>query len=44
MVKFLVEAGADVNVKNNKGKTALHLAEAKGQSSVTALLEQYGAK
>ena len=27
IVQFLIESGADVNIKNNDGKTALDLAE-----------------
>jgi hypothetical protein len=41
MVQFLIEKGADVNVKNARGETALNLCCRDGQKDI---LEKYGAK
>ena len=41
MVKLLIEIGADVNIKNNYGKTALDLAKTK---EIKELLKKAGAK
>lgn len=38
-VKLLVEAGTDLTVRDNKGKTALEYAKAKEQQGAIALLE-----
>jgi ankyrin repeat protein len=43
-VKALIENGADVNLKNDKGVSPLQAAKAKGNKDVIALLEQAGAK
>src|SRR5205823_2686262 len=40
VVQALLEGGADVNVKNKDGKTALAIAEAQGFSKITQLLKQ----
>ena len=41
VVSWFLEAGADVNAKNNKGETALTYAR---NPRVISILEQYGAK
>jgi ankyrin repeat protein len=43
-VKALIENGADVNLKNDKGVSPLQAAKARGNKDVIALLEQAGAK
>jgi uncharacterized protein len=40
--KLLLDKGADVNVKNKKGKTASMLAEEKGNPQMVELLKQAG--
>ena len=43
-VKTLLAAGADVNVKDKNGKTALKLAKEAGNTKIVELLKQAGAK
>ncbi|MEF3302449.1 ankyrin repeat domain-containing protein [Paenibacillus sp. GYB003] len=43
MVRLLLEAGADPNLANWQGVTYLHIAAAKGQIGVAALLREFGA-
>ena len=43
-VELLIEKGADVNAKNNDGKTALMIALEKGKYETAELLKRYGAK
>jgi ankyrin repeat protein len=38
-VKLLVEAGTDLSIKDDKGKTALDYAKSEGQQEASALLE-----
>ncbi len=42
--KLLLDRGADVNAKDNKGHTALMRAKENNQSKIVYLLEQHGAK
>ena len=44
IVKCLIENGADVNIKNNEGKTALDLAEENGYKEIVEILKSVGAK
>jgi ankyrin repeat protein len=44
MTKYLIEAGLDVNHRNEKGATALHYAALNGHMAVAKLLLQKGAK
>ena len=44
IVKLLLEAGADVNTKNNDGYTALALASKNGYTKIVELLKEAGAK
>lgn len=44
MVFFNCVSGADVNVKNNGGRTALHYAASKGWLEIAQLLLTHGAK
>jgi ankyrin repeat protein len=44
VVKFLLAKGADINVKNSKGKTALVIAKDKGKTEIVGMLERAGAK
>lgn len=44
MVSLLISSGADVNVVNKDGYTALDLAKQKGESDIAVLLENHGAK
>ena len=41
IVKFLIENGADINIKNNDGKTALDLAKTE---EIKKVLRKAGAK
>jgi ankyrin repeat protein len=41
---LLIEAGADVNVQNNTGGTALKFASGRGHTEVAQLLIEAGAK
>lgn len=43
VVRLLLEKGADVQHQNNRGETALALAEKRGDPSLVELLEQYSA-
>jgi ankyrin repeat protein len=43
VVKFLLEKGADLTIKNKKGNTAMDLALANGKMDVAALLRRRGA-
>jgi ankyrin repeat protein len=40
IAKLLLEAGADVNVKNEYGETALDIAESRGRTKITELLKE----
>ena len=44
IVKCLIENSADVNIKNNEGKTALDLAEGNGCKGVVEFLQKISAK
>jgi ankyrin repeat protein len=44
VVKLLLAKGADVNVKNSKGKTALVIAKDKGKTEIVGMLERAGTK
>ena len=41
IVRVLIEAGADVSIKDNKEKTALSWAESKGHNGIIKLLKDY---
>ena len=43
-VRTLIEAGADVNVRNHKGQSALHCAAKAGFVDIVALLLRHGAE
>ena len=43
-VKLLLEKGADINIRDNGGKTALMFASEKGRSEIIKLLKTHGAK
>jgi len=43
-VRKAIENGADVNGKNNYGRTALDYAEHEGHNKMIALLKKHGAK
>ncbi len=43
MLKFLLDAGADVNVSNQSGSTPLHYAAFLGELECATLLQQAGA-
>jgi ankyrin repeat protein len=43
-VKLLLDKGADINVKNSKGETALVIAKDRGQKEIVGMLERTGAK
>jgi ankyrin repeat protein len=40
VVRFLLQSGADKSLKNNRGKTAVEIAEAKGQKEVVKILRE----
>lgn len=44
VVQLLIAAGADVNIRNKQGRTALDLAEQRGHTEVVRLLRMPGAK
>jgi 26S proteasome non-ATPase regulatory subunit 10 len=44
VVKLLLAKGADINVRNSKGETALVIAKNKGKTEIVAMLERAGAK
>jgi ankyrin repeat protein len=44
VVKLLLVKGADINVKNSKGETALMIAKDKGYKEIVGMLESAGAK
>lgn len=44
VVTYLAESGADVNIKNKEGKSALDMAYINGKSEVIAYLLRFGAK
>ena len=44
MVKELIDNGADVNAKDNRGKTALMRASQRGHTEVVSLLKNAGAE
>ena len=43
IVKKLLELGADVNIKDDRGWTPLHYAVSEGKSEIATLLIEYGA-
>jgi len=43
-VKALLEVGADVNIRDKNGRTALKIAEQKGYSEIVQVLQATGAK
>ena len=43
-VKKLIEKGADLNVVNENGATALHWASQEGHSEIVKILKEAGAK
>ena len=43
VARLYLEAGADANARNDKGRTALHGAARRGQAGIAALLLEYGA-
>ncbi len=44
VVDLLIKHGADINVKNNYGKTALYIATVNKKNDIVDLLKKYGAK
>ena len=43
IAKLLLEAGADVNLQDNTGKTALYYARSEDQEDIVRLLKESGA-
>jgi hypothetical protein len=43
VARLLVDSGADINVRDHAGKTALHFAKWRGLSGVARLLKRKGA-
>ena len=43
-VQALLDAGADPNIKNKAGKTALQIAKEKKDDDIIQLLQEHGAK
>jgi ankyrin repeat protein len=43
-VKILIDAGADVNAKTQKGDTAMMLAAREGHTEIADMLKQAGAR
>lgn len=44
IVVMLVKKRADMQIKDNRGRTALHIAQERGWDQITAFLQRYGAK
>jgi ankyrin repeat protein len=44
VIQVLIEAGADIKVRNKKRKTALKMAQEYGHSEVLQILKEAGAK
>lgn len=44
VVKFLLDQGADLNLKDVMGRTPLVLAEAKRNSAIMGLLKEHGVR
>jgi uncharacterized protein len=44
VIKLLLAKGANINVKNSKGETALVIAKDKGKTEIVGMLERAGAK
>ena len=44
VIKQLLNAGADVSIKNNHGKTAIMLAKEQGKNQILELLKQAGSR
>ena len=40
VVRFLLQSGADKSLKNHRGKTAVEIAQAKGQKEVAKILKE----
>ena len=44
VVKLLIEKGADINARDNSGRTALMIASKNGHTQIVELLKAHGAK
>jgi ankyrin repeat protein len=44
VVDLLIKHGADINLKNNYGKTALYIASVNRKNDIVDLLKKHGAK
>ena len=44
VVETLLKAGANINIKDKDGKTALDYAKEKGFTKIAEILKSYGAK